>query len=207
MNIKSKYASAGYPYRFVLSVVNQFIDDNVNAIIPKNLFEEDDERPLFRVKIPFCPRNENLAKDFLSKLERLCPKVKFFIIWKTSKLRSCFPLKDKPPHKCSVIYKGACSCGAEYIGETARCEHVRYEEHNNTSGASEPAKHVAKHEGKSGPDGETIKHEFTWTTLCRAPIQAHKRRILEGLYIAKSKPVLNEQAKCHKLLLFTNGIT
>ena len=160
------------------------------------------------MKIPFCPRNENLARGFTSKLERLCPEVQFFIIWKTSKIRSCFPLKDKPPHKCSVIYKGVCSCGAEYIRETARCEHVRFSEHDNIKGISEPAKHLAANVKKRGRAQERdIEHRFTWTTICRAPLQSLKRRILEGLYVAKWKPNLNEQAKCHKLLLFTNGIT
>ena len=206
--IRKKFVDAGYPSRFVDSVIDQFITDNIERIIPKQLFEEDDERPLYRVTIPFCPKNENLSKSFLGKLEQLCPKVKFFVIWKTSKIRSCFPLKDKPPHKCSVIYKGVCSCGAEYIGETLRCEHVRFAEHDNITGGSEPAKHLAETESMRGQQEENAgEHKFTWKTLCRAPIQALKRRILEGLYIAKFKPSLNEQTKCHKLLLFTNGIT
>ena len=206
--IKKKFQSAGYPSRFVNSVIDQFVTDNIERIIPTNLFEKEDERPVYRVTIPYCPKNENLSKGFLSKLEQLCPKVKFFIIWKTSKLRSCFPLKDKPPHKCSVIYKGVCSCGAEYIGETARCEHVRFAEHDNIKGISEPAKHLAANVNKRGRAQERdIEHRFTWTTICRAPLQSLKRRILEGLYVAKWKPNLNEQAKCHKLLLFTNGIT
>ena len=207
-SIKKKFTSAGFPKRFVDSVVNQFTNDNIESIIPKNLFEVADDRPLYRVKIPFCPRNENLARGFTSKLERLCPEVQFFIIWKTSKIRSCFPLKDKPLHKCSVIYKGVCSCGADYVGETVRCEHVRTEEHDNIKGQSEPAKHLAENKRTRGrPKKDEIEHEFTWKTLCRAPVNAFKRRILEGLYIAKQKPKLNEQVKCHKLLLFTNGIT
>ena len=133
--------------------------------------------------------------------------MKFFIIWKTTKIRSCFPLKDKPPHKCAVIYKGVCSCGVEYIGETIRCEHIRFAEHDNVKGTSEPAKHLAANNQTDCPPGTSPVHKFSWKSLCRAPLQNHKRKILEGLYIAKSKPKLNEQIICHKLLLFNNGIT
>ena len=162
-----------------------------------------------RVKIPYCPKNEHLVKKFQSKMEQLCPKVKFMIIWKTTKIKTCFPLKDRVTHKCSIIYQGKCTCGALYIGETGRCEHTRFTEHDNPKGASEPSKHLkienGKNEGK--PPGERFQHKFEWRTLTRAPTFPQKRKILEGLHIAKHKPDLNEQVNCYKLNLFRNGIT
>ena len=46
-------------------------------------------------------------------------------------MRSLFPLKDKNDYKSCVIYKGDCSCGSRYIGETKRNAEVRWNEHNN----------------------------------------------------------------------------
>ena len=200
--IKKKFLSAGYPVRFVESVITQFKDDNIERLIPKQLFEEEDERPLCRIKVPYCRKNEHLAKKFQSKLELLCPEVKFMVIWKTTKIRTCFPLKDKITHRCSVVYHGLCTCGEDYVGETKRCEHVRFGEHDDPTGTSEPSKHLQTENGKTD-----IIHKFTWTTLTRASPFASKRKILEGLYIAKCKPSLNEQVNCYKLILFRSGIT
>ena len=129
------------------------------------------------------------------------------VIWKTSKIRSCFPLKDRVTHKCSVVYKGICSCGAIYIGETKRCQDVRFEEHDSPTGTSEPSKHLRIENGKTNENVQSPIHEFEWSTLTRASPFLKKRKILEGLIIAKWKPTLNEQVIHHKLLLFRNGIT
>ena len=62
--------------------------------------------------------------------------------WKTRNIRSLFPLKDKNDYKSCVIYKGDCSCGSRYIGETKRNAEVRWNEHNNPTKSSEPSKHL-----------------------------------------------------------------
>ena len=122
---------------------------------------------------------------------------KVFIIWNTTKVRSLFPLKDKNTHPNCVIYEGTCSCGEKYIGETERCCHLRYEEHLNIKGASEPSKHLQSHPN----------HSFTWKVLANAPKYSNKRMILEALFVSKFKPGLNEQVRSKKLTLFPNGIT
>ena len=43
---------------------------------------------------------------------------------------------------CSSCYKGDCSCGVDYIGETVRNLAVRIAEHSNPAHTSEPAKHL-----------------------------------------------------------------
>ena len=110
-------------------------------------------------------------------------------------------------HKCSVIYKGVCSCGSEYIGETER--YVRYAEHDNISGISEPSKHlkIGNKRDRGRPKNNAIVHKFEWTSLCRAPKDFRKRKILVGLLIAKCKPDLNNQVKCHRMILYKEGIT
>ena len=73
------------------------------------------------------------------------------ITWKTRNIRSLFPLKDKNDYKSCVIYKGDCSCGSRYIGETKRNAEVRWNEHNNPTKSSEPSRHLRSN----------INHDFT----------------------------------------------
>ena len=42
------------------------------------------------------------------------------VVWKTKKVRSFFPVKDKNLHSSCKIYCVLCSCGKDYIGETKR---------------------------------------------------------------------------------------
>ena len=37
-----------------------------------------------------------------------------------SKDKSLFKVKSKNPHLSCVVYRGRCSCGEEYVGETER---------------------------------------------------------------------------------------
>ena len=64
-----------------------------------------------------------------------------------------------------VVYKGDCSCGVDYIGETVRNLAVRIAEHSNPTHTSEPAKHLR----------ENPSHSFTWRVLSSAQT-FHKRR-------------------------------
>ena len=47
------------------------------------------------------------------------------MIWNTRKIQSLFNYKDKIQHHSCVIYRGVCSCGADYIGETIRNSEIR----------------------------------------------------------------------------------
>ena len=114
-----------------------------------------------------------------------------------SKLRSLFPLKDKNLHPHYIIYRGTCSSGETYIGETERCSHLRFEEHEDIKKTSEPSKHLKANQN----------HSFTWEILSNAPSDYNKRKILEALFAAKFKPGLKEQVRSKKLSLFPNGIT
>ena len=114
----------------------------------------------------------------------------------TRNIKSLFPLKDKVCHKSNVVYEGTCSCGEKYIGETVRNAEVRWREHDFL-GKSEPAKHVVLNSG----------HSFSWRTLCKAPQNTRKRKILEAFYINKFKPNINDQLDIRFIHLFKNGIT
>ena len=88
------------------------------------------------------------------------------ITWKTRNMRSLFPLKDKADYKSCVNYKGDCSCGPRYIGETKRNVEVRWNERNNPTKISEPSKHLRNN----------INHYFTWALISNAPKNAKTRR-------------------------------
>ena len=50
-------------------------------------------------------------------------------------------------------------------------------------------------------------HMFTWKVLASAPLHFRKGKILEGFFITKLKPDLNDQIDNHALSLFRHGVT
>ena len=88
-------------------------------------------------------------KSMVNKVEEFTNnKVKFIYHWKTRKLKSLFPLKDRIKHKANIIYKGICSCKESYIGETKRNAEIRWKEHcSNNDKKSEVAEHLLTNPG------------------------------------------------------------
>lgn len=72
---------------------------------------------------------------------------------KTRTVQSFFPLKDES-NPC-IIYKGHCSCGSSYIGETKCNVKVICIEHDNLTKRSESLKYLQK----------IINHCFTQTII------------------------------------------
>ena len=98
-------------------------------------------------------------------------KVKFIYLWKTRKLKSLFPLKDRTKHKTDIVYKGSCSCNECYIGETKRNAEIRWKEHySNNDKKSEVAEHLLKNPG----------HTVNWQVITSAPHRQNKRKILDA---------------------------
>ena len=127
--IKEKFMKADYPLRFTEGVVNEFQEGKECAdesfIILPSLFEI--EMAFIFVEIPYCEPNEIKSKHFLKKFHKFTNNsFRMVITWKTRNIRSLFPLKDKNNYKSCVIYKGDCSCGSSYIGETRRNAEVRW---------------------------------------------------------------------------------
>ena len=81
-----------------------------------------------------------------------------------------FKLKDPCIHPAFKIYKGVCTCGETYIGETIRNVEIRWKEHNIPSDKTNPSKHINSH----------IDHIFTWSIICKAPTIKFKRKIIEA---------------------------
>ena len=114
------------------------------------------------------------------------------MMWKTRNI-----LKDKSHYKSSVIYKGVCSCGSRYIGETKRNAEVRWNEHNNPTKSSEPSKHFRCN----------INHSFTQAVISNTLKIAKTMKNLEASYIALWKLDPNKQNDFERLVLFRNGVT
>ena len=132
--IKRKFLDVGYPIKFIESVIRHFktpSNPDLDLIIPTWLF---DDRFFIPIKIPYCPKNEELSRKFINKLVMFTNnKFKFNIAWSTRKIHSLFPLKDRVKHVSCVIYHGVCSYGRTYIGETERITEGRWSEHNAPS--------------------------------------------------------------------------
>ena len=130
-------------------------------------------------KLPYSPSNERDVKGFIEKIESFTNrKLKFIVLWSTRNVKSLFPLKDRVKHLSCVIYEHKCSCGRHYIGETIRNSDIRCNEHESTTGKSEPAKHLA----------DNKSHMFLWKVSASAPLRFHKRKTLEAFFITKLKP-------------------
>ena len=127
-------------------------------LIPKWLF---DETKLVVIRLPFAPRYEKISKRFISKLQTFTNgKVRFNIICNTRKIQSLFNNKDKVQHLSCVIYKGVCSRGADYIGETIRNIKIRWnEQESGIDKNSESFKHPQ----------ERLSYGFQWSVLSIAP--------------------------------------
>ena len=129
--------------------------------------------------------NEHLTRRFLNKLDQFTDgEFIFLILWQTRKIKSLFKLKDTNKYPSSVVYKAACSCGNTYIGETMRNFVARKAEHENPLHNSQPARHLSSHPS----------HSYTWNILYKGK-SLFKRKIIEGLLIAREQPSLNKQVQ------------
>ena len=114
--IRNKYRDAGYPKNVIENTIKNFNSKKDELLIPPWLF---DERKHVTIRLPFFSKNERYCAYFISKLVCFTSgKVKFSVVWNTRKIQSLFPLKDKVQQLSCVIYKGICSCGETYVGET-----------------------------------------------------------------------------------------
>ena len=108
--------SAGFPDQFIISVFEQFDTPKEESLTSSWLFEN---KKRLHFKIPYCPKNELYIHKYIDKFNSFTKNfITFSYSWITSKIRTLFPLKDRISHVHNVIYKGECSCGETYVGET-----------------------------------------------------------------------------------------
>ena len=128
-----------------------------------------------------CELNEIKSKHFLKNFHKFTNDgFRVAITWKTRNIQSFFLLKDKNDYKSCVIYKGDCSCGSRYIGQTKCNAEVRWHERNNPTRCSEPSKHLRNN----------IDHCYTWTMISNAPKGAKTSKNLEASLLLYGNLVL-----------------
>ena len=69
--IKAKYNKAGYPRRFIESVIRDFItllDKDESFIIPPNMFEV--KKPFLMLEISYCEQKEIVSKRLIKKFHQ-----------------------------------------------------------------------------------------------------------------------------------------
>ena len=114
--IKKKYVTAGFPYRFVNSVVDNFnnpqpFEDEDLPLIPDYFYEPP--IPFILVDLPYSPEIERHSKHFLKKLKSfLNTPCTIVVKWSTKKIRTLFSLKSRNPYPSCKVYEGTCSCGS-----------------------------------------------------------------------------------------------
>jgi hypothetical protein len=195
--VSKKYENAGYPKRFVASIVKIFEENQSRQPTSP---EEPDERTFIPIRIPFCEKNEKVAKHFIEKLKNFTGnQFRFSIIWQSKKIKTLFKVKDPVVHKANVIYRGTSCTNPEvtYIGETKQVAEKRWSQHENPNHDSAPSKHLTNN----------TEDKFTWEILTGSSSNWYKRRIHEALFIRKFNPILNRQVEHKKLHLFRNGVT
>ena len=85
--IRCKFSSAGYPVRFVNSVIHDFESKEHDPMIPNYLFDDFESKPVVLIDIPFYNENEKVSKQLLKKLKVFTEgKYDFRIVWKTKKV-------------------------------------------------------------------------------------------------------------------------
>ena len=112
--IKKKFLAAGYPQKFVKSVVHNFENDKVESvkddyIIPPGFF--DIAEPVIIVEVSFCTKNEVSSKLFLRNFHNFTESTfDLRIKWITRKTKTLFKLKNKCLHPACKLYHSICSC-------------------------------------------------------------------------------------------------
>ena len=70
--IKNKFKSAGYPMHFVNSVIHEFTtaqtNEDIEFILSPWLFEV--RKKIVLVELPYCLKNENSSKQFITKFNQ-----------------------------------------------------------------------------------------------------------------------------------------
>ena len=105
--MKEKFRKTNYPLRFINSVVNEFQKGkkcgDESFIVPPSFLEIT--KPFIFVEIPYCELNEIKSKHFLKKFHKFTDNsFRIVITWKTTNIRSLFPLKDKNDYKSCIVF-------------------------------------------------------------------------------------------------------
>ena len=179
-----------------LTPVNPPVDVNTNSSVPNDSSKEEVYNPF--ICLPYKGvKGEGIVKSFRNILKRALPNnVKPRIVYKGTKLGSCFRIKDKIPvhHETNLVYTFESSDEATtYIGETKVRFGTRTYEHCHTDKDSSVYKYKMERNDVTEGDFRILDKGFSRTV---------DRKLAEALYVKELDPMLNRQKKSFTLHLF-----
>ena len=207
----------GYPSKVVSGIIFQVrrkmtaetSSSNTPLVTPEEPPIQDHQLPppVEEVHTPYIclpykgEEGEHIISGFRNALRQALPiNVKPRIIFKGTKLGSCFRIKDKVPtqHESNLVYRFKSpeeeDDPPKYIGQTKVRYGTRTYEHCCTDKASAVYKYkTVKNIDISANDFEIIERGFSKTV---------DRKLAEALYVKEEDPILNRQKKTFPILLF-----
>ena len=207
----------GYPSKVVSSIIYQVrrkmtaetSSSNTPLVTPEEPPIPDHQLPppVEEVHTPYIclpykgEEGEHIISGFKNALRQALPiNVKPRIIFKGTKLGSCFRIKDKVPtqHESNLVYRFKSpeeeDDPPKYIGQTKVRYGTRTYEHCCTDKASAVYKYkTMKNIDISANNFEIIERGFPKTV---------DRKLAEALYVKEEDPILNRQKKTFPILLF-----
>ena len=80
---------------------------------------EDKKKTVLLVEIPYCLKNKNPSKQFITKFGKFTnDTINVRIKWLTKKVKTLFKINYKSLLQACKIYESVYPCGESYIGET-----------------------------------------------------------------------------------------
>ena len=196
--LKSLFFINGFPRKLIDEQVEFFMNKKLD---PPPTVITVPKKP-FYYKLPYFGHKSIILAIQITKIinENYFHLNSNNILINNSKIGSMFPYKDRLPMsmRSSVIYKYSCpiGCGSAYVGSTIRTLETRIAEHRgvsirtNKTQASQRASSIrAHHSSSSQCSGSVCADSFSVLDSSQGLVNL---RILESLYIVKTKPNLNE---------------
>ena len=197
------FHSNGYPIPLIKSKFNQI---SIRKLATPTLVPTVDKKQMFLSITYFGQQSEKLKLEVTSLVSKFFPHLNLRIILSNKlTIGSFFRFKDKiPAELChSVVYKFRCAqCASEYVGSTIRPLYVRVAEH---SGRSPRTNNLVSQPKISAIRDHAIRlaHSLSidnFTILGSNPSE-YNLRILESIFIYKSKPKLNNTQSAVPLVI------
>ena len=191
--LRKIFNNNGYPTTFFNRILDTFYQER------KEKESESSINHKFAFKIPYLGKPSSSFFKNIRNLMKRKFEVEIYPIFKTTKVRNYFNIKNRTPWylQSNVVYKYTCSrdVNVTYIGSSSRHLIVRAKEHlnENLSNKSSIRSHIKNCKSCSG--NKSKLNSFKVIRNCNTP---YETRIQEAMMIKKQNPNLNKQ-------LYANG--
>ena len=202
------FVSNGFPRQLIEKHINYFLNDKFNS--PPSISTVAKKEFFF--PLPYFGHQSLKMKSELEHLvAKYVPHLDLkLVLTNNFKIGNLFKTKDSIPTclRSNIIYSFRCvqsNCTSEYIGSTTRCLKLRASEHIGIScrtgrPLTSPVQSAVRDHGARCPGGVDFDN-FSILDSAKGSIDL---RILESLYIFKSKPNLNNTLSAFPLLIFNH---